>query len=474
MNAPRHGLARRLGFGVSGQAFSRMVFALNTVALVPVLIRAWGVEGYGQWIALTALASYMSYSNFGVVTTSANEMVMAVGAGDSERARRTFQMSVNLALYIVLPLILVCLGAASLTPLAKLFRLTQMSQAEAWTILALAGGQLFMQTVRGLMVAALYATGSYGFAYYVSGICKFLELLGIAGVVTFLHGTQLNAAEVMTATAALDLTIVAVYARRAAPWARVDLRRFDLAWVRSQAKPAIGFAISNLSTQGVLVQGPRVILSALMGGQAVALYAVYATAMRLMDQLLLMLALPLEIEIAHSVGRDDLPKTYWLITLGTQFSWVLFAGVASFLMLFGPVIFHFWARGRIPFEYGLMALYLVMSSCNQLGRISAHALISTNRLYGPSFLMVGFSLMAMALGGALVPPFGIAGMVLGGIFGELMNSLVVIAALCRWMGKPVSAFFVDMANLAASWNDLGARLRAAGGRFRRFVPSQAE
>ena len=171
---------------MSGQAFSRIVFALNTVAFVPILIRAWGVDGYGQWIALTALASYMGYSNFGLVTTSANEMVMAVGAGDADRAKRTFQMSLNLTLYVVLPLILACLGLASAFPLAKVFRLTQMGQTEALAILSLMGAQLFMMTLRGLMVAALYATGSYGFAYYVSGTCKLLELLGIAAVVSLL------------------------------------------------------------------------------------------------------------------------------------------------------------------------------------------------------------------------------------------------------------------------------------------------
>jgi hypothetical protein len=58
-------------------------------------------------------------------------------------------------------------------------------------------------------------------------------------------------------------------------------------------------------------------------------------------------------------------------------------------------------------------------------------------------------------------------MVLGGICGELMNSLVVIVSLCRWMKKPVAGFFVDMLNIAASFGDLSARLRGVVGRFRR-------
>lgn len=129
------GIGRRLTLGVSGQAFSRIVMALNTIALVPILVRAWGVAGYGQWIALTALATYMSYSNFGLVSTSANEMVMAAGAADTERARRTFQMSLNLTFYVVLPLILLILGVVAMLPISKILNLTGISNGGALLIL---------------------------------------------------------------------------------------------------------------------------------------------------------------------------------------------------------------------------------------------------------------------------------------------------------------------------------------------------
>jgi Na+-driven multidrug efflux pump len=457
MATPKRGLAGRLTLGFSGQAFSRIVFALNTVALVPVLIKAWGVSGYGQWIALTALASYMAYSNFGIVTTAANEMVMAAGANDSQRARRTFQMSLNLTFYIVLPLILLGLAIASVSPISRILRLTAIGDQAALVIISFAAAQLLFQTIRGLMVAALYATGSYALGYYIAGFAKLIELIGVATVVSFFHGAQVSAAAIMAGVAFIDLAIVTICARRAAPWARVDLRVFDRAWVKSQIKPAIGFAVSNFSTMGVLIQGPRVILSAVLGGQAVAIYAIYGTAMRLMDQLLLMLVLPLEVEIAHTVGRRALDQTYKLVTLGTQFSWVLFTLVASFLLLFGPLIFHFWTRGQVTFSYSLMALYLLMSACNQFGRVSAHALISTNRLYGPSFVMLVFSLLAVALGGVLATVLKIPGMVIGGVFGELSNSLVVIFALTRWMDKPLSSFFLDQLDIRASFAELKTR-----------------
>jgi len=269
------GLGKRIALGMSGQAFSRLIYALNTIALVPILIRAWGVGGYGQWIALTALASYLSYSSFGLVTTSVNEIIMAIGANDVARARLTFQMSVNLTLYLIAPLLLVMMGVAAILPISDILQLSQIGNSGALLIISLAAAQLWIMTLRGPFVASLYAVGSYGFAYYVSGCAKALELVAIGIAVTYFGATQVTAAAIMAACAGLDFLVVATVASRQAPWARPDLRILEGAWFRAQIRPAVGYLLSNLSIQGVLVNGPRVVLGAILGGRAVAIYAIF-------------------------------------------------------------------------------------------------------------------------------------------------------------------------------------------------------
>jgi O-antigen/teichoic acid export membrane protein len=457
MSATRHSFLQRLTLGMSGQAFARIILAGYTIALVPLLIRAWGVDGYGQWIALTALTSYMGLSNFGLVTTSANDMVIASGANDSVRAGHTFQVSVNMTIFVVLPIIALLVVVLSLAPVSRAFHLTQINDASAHFIIACSGVALWFQTLRGLMVAALYATGSYGFAYYVQGSMKLCELAGIALVVSVFSGSQVSAAIVVASVGLLELVVIGIAARRAAPWARMNLRVFDRSWLTAQAKPAAGFMISNLATQGIMTQGPRVVLGALLGGQAVAIYAIYGTAMRFVDQLLLMLVLPLEVEIAHSAGREDLGRIERLIVIGTHISWTLFLIVGAGLMLFGPLVFHIWTTGRVGFSYGLMLLYLCMSACNLQGRVSLHALISTNRLYGPSFLMLGVALLAIGLGALLTPPLGVGGMVLGGITGELANSAIVLVAIAYWLHKPPHVLVLDFLNFRNSISELRVR-----------------
>jgi O-antigen/teichoic acid export membrane protein len=393
-------------------------------------------------------------------------MVIASGAGDSERARLTFQISINLTIFVVLPVIGLLVAIISLTPVSRSLNLSQMDASSVTAIVACSGATLWFQTLRGLMIAALYATGSYGLGYYIQGGMKLCELLALAIVVTLFSGSQVAAGIVIAGIACVEVVIIGNYAIRAAPWARLALGVFDRQWIKAQAKPAIGFIVSNFATQGLGTQAPRIVLGAFLGGSAVAVYAIYATAMRFVDQLLLMLVMPLEVEIAHSAGRGNVNMIYKLVVLGTHVSWAIFACVSAGLLLLGPLVFRIWTGNRVEFEYALMSLFMALSIANLLGRVSLHALISTNRLYGPSFVMLGCAAFTIALGVLLTRTMGIYGMVLAGIGGELLNSVVALAAISRWLNLPFRGMLEDYFDFRASMIDLRSRTRQVFYRMR--------
>jgi O-antigen/teichoic acid export membrane protein len=437
-------LTRRILYGMSGQAFARAANAIYTIALVPLLIRAWGVQGFGEWISLAALISYASYANFGVVTTGGNEVVMAMGADDLRRARLAYQMSQNLTIYVVTPLLIGTGLVANLLPFDQLLNLTQISRQDATTITWLALLQIWLGTFRGMMAAVLYGRGRYARAYAAEGLARLVELTLIVLAVLVFGAHQLTVAAIMCGVAALDLLVVFAMKRREVDWARPDLRIFDLRWIGTQTKPGIGFALSNLTTQSVLLQGPRVALGIVSGGQAVAIYSVYATVLRLVDQIVLLFASPLEVEVAQSYERNELERAYQLITLGTQFAWLAFLTASAVLLITGPWLFHAWTAGRVEFTHGLMLLFILLAGSNQIGRVSAHALIGANRIYEPAALMLPVALGALAFGSALGNAFGAAGMAIGIIAGELAVSLLVVRAMTRWLHRDVSSFARDL------------------------------
>lgn len=444
---PARSLTGRVVAGVSSQAFARLAAAVTTIATVPMMIRAWGVGGFGEWIALGAVSSYFGYANLGLVTTAGNEMIMALGAADLPRARKAFQMAVNVALYLVLPLLALVAAAVALLPLESLLNLKVVTHAEAVLIVALASAQLWFATLRGIVAGSLYAQGSYSLAYVLTGIAKLAELAALGIVVGVLQLNLTSAAFTVCAIALLDLTVITVLARRSRFRPSPDPRHFDRSWLLSHVKPSIGFLLSDFATQGVLVQGPRVVLSMVLGGPAVAVYAVYATAMRLTDQIVQMVAMPLHVEIAYSAGQNDLRRTYGLIVFGTQFGWIALLGVSCGLLLLGPFVFGLWTRGQIGFDHLLMSCFLCMAAANLLGRISAEALISTNRMFETAPLMPPLALAGIGIGAALAPGLGVAGMVVGGILGELAISALVVRAMARWLGIERGVFRRDLLEL---------------------------
>jgi O-antigen/teichoic acid export membrane protein len=447
-------VSRRLAAGISGQAFVRVAGTLNSLALVPVLIRAWGLAGYGQWIALTALASYLGYSNFGLVTTSSYDMIMASGAGDEARARRTFQMSLNLIFYVIGPVIALCTLGLCLLPSTTVLHLSTLTPAAAHVVLCAIGLQIWLQTLRSQMSGVLVATGRYGASYYLSGAEKLVEVAVISTAVIAFHGSQIAAALSLAGCTAVDLLAVTIIGLRRAPWARPNFLVIDYQWLRIQAKPTLGYLLGGLAGQGIMLQGPRVILSALLGGTAVAVFSVYGTLMRILDQLVLMLVLPAGVEISNRVGAEDYQGAYRLILLGSRLSLLLFLVVASGMMVFGPFVMAMWTRGHVEFAYGLMGLFVALAAASHLGKVSWYALTSANRLYGLSFWQLGCAVSGVGLGAFLASQYGLKGMVVGCILGELANSIVVVFAMSRWLNKSMLTVLKDMADLRALAADL--------------------
>jgi len=66
----RKTLSTRLITGVLSQGLYQVVAALSPIFLVPLFLRAWGVDKYGHWVTLTAVVSGLSLVDLGGRTTS--------------------------------------------------------------------------------------------------------------------------------------------------------------------------------------------------------------------------------------------------------------------------------------------------------------------------------------------------------------------------------------------------------------------
>jgi O-antigen/teichoic acid export membrane protein len=454
----RNSLLRRLAIGASGQAFARLTMALSAVVWPSLMLKAWGAEGYGEWITLTSLGAFLGYTDFGLVTPSVNEIIMTAGGKDFEKARSHLGRAISFVIVIIAPALVMLAIPLSLIDFSTRFNFRVIDNVSCGLVLAATVWAILSRTLRGLFVATLYANGDYGIAYCCAGVARALELVLISSLFLLTRPTPPQIAAATASVATAEVVIVTWFASRRVPWAAFSPLGFDVTWLRRLARPAIGFAVSNLATQGVLVLGPRIALGILSGGTAVAIYAVYGTMMRLVDQCVLIFIQPLEVEMAHSVGQNELTKTARLVRAGTQASWVVFVIIAAGLAIIGPLVFPVWTHGEVDFRDDIFVLGCLMFGGNQMGRVCAHFLIATNRLYGTSFVMMGWALFSVGVGAVLAVQFGVVGMLCGGIIGELGVSLLVARAVARWLLLPLTELLLDLSSFT----------KAAHGIFSRF------
>ena len=78
-----------VGFGTT--VVSKAAATVIQVVQVPVLLHFWGAPMFGVWMILTAIPTYLSFSNTGFGSVAGNEMTMLMARGEQEEALGVFQ-----------------------------------------------------------------------------------------------------------------------------------------------------------------------------------------------------------------------------------------------------------------------------------------------------------------------------------------------------------------------------------------------
>src|ERR1700675_896832 len=123
--------------GLGATALGPMVTIMVQVIGVPVLLHSWGLKLYGEWLVLSAIPSYLAFSDIGFGNVAANDMTMRVATGDRRGALETFQSTWLLVSFTSLAVLLCFFAGACLLPIDRWLNLTSITPVETRTILLL-------------------------------------------------------------------------------------------------------------------------------------------------------------------------------------------------------------------------------------------------------------------------------------------------------------------------------------------------
>ena len=417
MTVARSRLLRALSAQIYGQGVSIGV----QLGLVPVLLGLWGVRTYGIWLLVSAVPSYLAFSDLGFTYVAKNLMVSQVAAGDRAGALRTFHSIFGL-LNVVAPLVLLAAGLAlALVDLPGLIGIGAGDARTASLALLLLIAAVLVYQYFLLICAGVRSENRPARESMFGATARLIEAAGIATVAVL--GGEIVAAAAATLAVRLAYSChVYGWLRRASPWLWLGHAHGDRAEVRALLHPAIGFALIPVA-QALLIQGPVLILGAVAGPAGVVLFSTARTLTRMGTAATNVLNNTFVTEYAYLFGLKRMAAFLALLRRHLLSAVVMGVIYAGGVMLFGRWALDLITHGKAVPELALLALMAGGVAGEMLSSSLLTPLTAANRHPAASH----FLLLASGIGIALCYPAArLAG--LDGVAGALLATQLLVLA----------------------------------------------
>src|SRR5688572_12154977 len=136
-------------FSPDGTSWSRMLKALGAnslgqaihfayrLLLPPLCLRSWGQDAYGDWLALSSLAFYLSLADLGGRFYMANRLTQTITTDSTGRFQALLQTSLVIYTIVSALIGLLCLGVVALVGPNSLLNLSAIPPSSAMAVLGL-------------------------------------------------------------------------------------------------------------------------------------------------------------------------------------------------------------------------------------------------------------------------------------------------------------------------------------------------
>ena len=425
MKAKSHGgVARRLLRGAGAAALSPVVSAIVQLGSVPLLLHAWGAAKYGDWLLLSAIPSYLTFSDLGFGDASGSDMSMRVAAGDRQGALETFQSSWVLVTGVSLVALLLAGILSWWIPWQAWLRLSGVSNTEAAKVLMILGAYIGVSQQNGIVESGYRSDGHFATGTFWILMLRLAETVA-ATIVALAGATLVAVAATYLAVRCAGTLGYALYLRRLSPWIAFGIRHARLSRIKRMAAPAMGFIAFPLG-YALTLQGFTIVIGAMLGPLAVVSFSTLRTLSRMILQVMTVIKHALWPELSRAFGEGNvglarlLHRQAWRATLGLSLLG------AVFLWIFGPFIYALWLRQGVAFDAACFHVLLAVVVVNSLWEASSVIPMSINGHFRIAVLYAATALVSLGLARVLIPSLGTVGAALALLAADGFMSVVVM------------------------------------------------
>lgn len=391
---------QRILHGLGANAFGQLVTIIVQLAGVPILLHAWGVQLYGEWLILFAIPAYLSMTNLGFSQSAANDMTARVAREDRVGALAVFQSLGVLVYGLATVCLLLTASVVPWLPLADWLNFQVMDTRTAQWVLWLLAAQVLAALPDGVTHAGFRSSGEYALHQGLQGIVRLLQFAGV-WIAALAGGGPLAAAGVFMGVRAVATAVLAFLVVRRHSWLRYGRAMASAAELRRLLRPALANTAFPLA-QALNIQGMVVVVGALAGPAAVVVFSTLRTLTRLAMQMVMIVAKATEPELATAHGAGDRKLLHRLFVEALRSGLWLALLAAAGLAMFGGRVLELWTDGRVAMNGALFGWLLASAVASVLWFGPLTVLKAANRHMRAAMVYVCASAFAVGLAMALL------------------------------------------------------------------------
>jgi O-antigen/teichoic acid export membrane protein len=388
-------------------ALSPIVTVFIQLVTVPVLLHVWGATKYGEWLVLSAIPSYLTFSDLGFGDASRSDMCMRVARNDREGALETFQSS-----WILLTVVsVVALLLASLItwwiPWQRWLHLPSLSNLDAAKIILVLGAYVAASQQNSIVESGYRSDGHFANGVFGLLIQRLTETIA-ATAVAILGGSLLAVACTYLVASCLCTIVYSILLCRLSPWIKFGIGHASMKSIKQLLAPATAFMAFPLG-YALSLQGFTIVIATTLGPIAVVSFSTLRTLSRPVLQLTTVIKNSMWPELSRAFGEGNLPlarrlnRLAWRGSLGIS----VFGGL--FLWVMGPHIYRLWLRHDVNFDatcFHVLLLVAVVSSLWDMGAVIPMSINGHGRV---ALLYAGAALVSLGVAWALSARLGTVG-----------------------------------------------------------------
>jgi O-antigen/teichoic acid export membrane protein len=398
--------AFRLGRTLSAQAYGQIVTIAVQLALVPLLLHAWGTQVYGSWLLLSAIPFYLTFSDFGFTFVAKNEMVMAVAAGRRDAALRTFQ-SIFALLCVAVPLLMLAGAAAvfAVDPAGLLSVAVSVATARVTLLLLIANVLLYQ--IYLLVCAGIRAENRPASEAMWAATARLGEGLAVAGAALG-GGGMVAAGGAMVASRVMFLIAGYRWLRRLSHWLRLGFAHAEQAELTRLRTPALAYMAMPIA-QAMLIQGPVLVVGGALGATAVVIFSTSRTLARLGTAAINMINNSVVSEYSALAGAGDRGGFGRLSRLQAAITAVVTLGYVIVVLAAAPTLLRLLTHDAVRVVQPFFLLVTIGVAAEMLWSALFTPTVAVNRHRATTLAFVAVAAAALGLCHVLVRSSGLNG-----------------------------------------------------------------